>query len=183
MSVAQLVGDSILKRVYHCFKLSFDVKSAHTCVSGLTISELRRLLKSCGGLEPVVVVMIGCNDVMMPGSRLEIIQRDFKTLVRYIRKKCRLVILCEILPFANPKLQYLNQTVNTLNQFLNSFADYHDLIILRLHRDFMLTNTEVDCSAYCSHYQNGRRDGIHPNHVGVSRIHHALVQIVEQHRL
>jgi lysophospholipase L1-like esterase len=181
MGCFQLAGDSILKRLFNKFPQFYDGKSAETCISGCTVSELRHLLKSKCNIEQYLIVMIGCND-LMKGKCVANIERDLKALIKFLSKKCTRIILCEILPFSNSKLQVLNQNVKALNQFLHSFAGVSGVQVLNLYGEFS-THTSPDPSCYCAFYNDGRLDGVHPSDFGLSIIHNTLIGAFESHYL
>lgn len=170
----QLLGDSIFRRLVSSDPSVFHEASCNTCISGLTVSELKKLVKSQNIESQYVCVLIGINDITKcPDIKDALLA--YKSLVKFLRKRCKYILLCHLLGIARGNEEH--GSVKQFNSFIDSFRS--------VARVYICETSKAFSPAVCGNILfeptiKNRVDGIHPSSLGIQKLRQCILATMER---
>lgn len=132
----QLLGDSILKRLFSAFPDDFHNSSKFSVISGATVSTITDVSRSGLVVQPEILLMVGVNNVLQ-GDSYEHICVGLRALIKKLKRICKIVFVCHILGIARENGGDKNAIISRLNIFIDSFEIPGKVRVLRVFKAFL----------------------------------------------
>lgn len=172
--MALLIGDSIFARLYESFPASFSPLSKYCCVRGGKVLDVKMTLKSVDQSKyPCsAVLLLGIND-MLHAHNFKEVWSVYVSLVRYLTRHFKQVIVCELLPVANVYKAHLSPELARFNFQIRNLRFKSKVSVISFESIFKLNNSFC-LDMYCPRIKS-RPDYIHPSSKGLALMHSQLL--------
>ena len=168
----QLIGDSILKRSFERYPTSYHPFSKDTVVSGVTVGDLKNLIKR-SNLYSKVILLAGVNNLLSGDEDFSVVNSLLKSFINILKRRCSHVYICEMLPIGRSSKLQKNVDVDRINSFIRSFKGAAGVTVIPTHDAFLKDDGTINLNLFAPRIKN-REDNIHPNHAGLHAIHQLI---------
>ena len=171
-SSAQLIGDSILRRLFERYPTFYHPFSKDTVVSGVTVAELKKLMKR-SKVHSKVILLVGVNNLLNRDEDFSVVNSLLKSLIDVLKRRCSHVFICELLPIGRSSKLHKNIDMDRVNSFIRSFKGAAGVTVIPTHDAFLKDDGTINFNLFATRIKN-REDNIHPNHAGLHAIHQLI---------